>query len=163
MSSTCKACRQAFNNNLIATCVICNELYHGDPECAGITASEVKVLQLKNKPLLTFTCNDCKVAGRDKHFKLSEKLAEDMSIIRTQCDTIPDIKNQLNEVKEKVNSFKVVANEFPFLQAKVANLEEKLEVIQSSNSLSGLNEERMIHEVQERIAKSKNLLLHNVP
>ncbi|KAJ8681630.1 hypothetical protein QAD02_017422 [Eretmocerus hayati] len=86
-----------------------------------------------------------------------------MSIIGTQCDTIPGIKNQLNELKEEVNSFQVVANEFPFLQAKVANLEEKLEVIQSSNSLSGLNGERMIDEVQERIAKSKNLLLHNVP
>ncbi|KAJ8685613.1 hypothetical protein QAD02_021406 [Eretmocerus hayati] len=111
--SPCKTCSQPFKNQLIASCVICNELFHADPECAVITASEVKVLQLKNKPLLEFTCNDSKQLGRDRHYKVLEKLSSDIDVIEGKCNTIPSIEDQLDDMKEKIETFQVVANDFP--------------------------------------------------
>ncbi|KAJ8666229.1 hypothetical protein QAD02_007891 [Eretmocerus hayati] len=39
--STCKTCLQSFNNQLIASCVVCNELHHADPECAGLLSQKL--------------------------------------------------------------------------------------------------------------------------
>ncbi|KAJ8665910.1 hypothetical protein QAD02_007572 [Eretmocerus hayati] len=69
---------------------------------------------------------------------------------------------QQNDMKEKIDALQVVANVFPVLQAKVENLEQKVESFQST-SHSPLTNERAIQEVQKRISRSKNLLIFNVP
>ena len=66
----------------IVPCISCHELYHWEP-CAQLTASEIKELELKKKPLMVYRCPSCDEASRG--------------------DIIPDLNGSINDINQNIN------------------------------------------------------------
>lgn len=111
--STCAKCKLNFAKDLIAVCNICNDLYHasGTSNCAGLSATEIKVLQLKSKePVLFYKCDNCRKDGKEN--PIVNLLLE----LRNKT-------NKLEEMKQEFNDFK--ANKLPNIEKDLDELIDK--------------------------------------
>lgn len=161
--SVCAACRKDFSgpDNLIAVCHICNDLYHannvvevldnnGDriatKNCALLTASEIKVLELKTrKPLLAYRCPTC-ISNGNSDPSLKEIVIE--------------LQNQLKSMTLVTSNFgNFIKNDLPAIKRDIAcvkrdteNHESRLKFIEQGNfddRLSRIEGQRLDERVSE--------------
>lgn len=174
--SVCAACKKDFSapDNLIAVCHICNDLYHanntvdgfdnnGDriatKNCARLTASEIKVLELKTrKPLLAYRCPTCASNGNsDPSLK----------------EIVIELQNQLKSMSLVTSNFgNFIKNDLPAMKKDIAcvkkdteNQESRLKVIEQGNfedRLSKIEGQRLDERVSEMESLNIKEKLENI-
>ena len=152
--AACAACDVLFERgDIITSCHICNELFHSKRECTGVSASEIKVLELKRvKPMLLYRCKGC---------------SENCNASPSMMEMLSDIQNDLKLLQKHDALISNHSREIDKLKNKVQHLEEvfsagstgssDLPVGSNTNSV-----QEAIVEIQERNRRNINVLLHNV-
>lgn len=178
--STCSSCNKAFDaTSVIAVCNICNSLFHSTPTCAGVTASEIKVLELKkSKPLLVYKCVECHESG-NTHASLQEvvydlkefvnALRKDMGKVKEEVkhlksEIIPEIKNEVSSINKDLNThISSCTDRFSALEDVHIQTSRKIDNLTLNPSTSMDLTEATIKEINDRQRREKNLLIFNVP
>lgn len=182
--STCSCCNEIFvTGSTICVCVICNDLFHQTLECAGVTASEIKVLDLKkSKPRMVYKCGACHDNGSnvDPAFKelvldlyesVTKKLSVDVSESKKslellESDTIPNIHRWIKKSEKQAQSLKSEVT------ALTATVEKQQQVITTLKTQLNQRESTpvalstigtIIKETRDIQSRERNLLIFKVP
>ncbi|KAJ8673901.1 hypothetical protein QAD02_005163 [Eretmocerus hayati] len=178
--SHCFACNESFDGKqLIVACIVCTELYHATNKCADLTASEIKVIELKEKPKLQFKCANCEKLEKlsfgdystdvknslEEQFdnlkcnleSLNKSFAKDISVmknnlknIKESCATIDSLCEKVDTAQEDIVNHKASVNCTPKIQEKIDSIEAALADPNSSQPVAGtLNSDNMEGIVQE--------------
>lgn len=148
MATTCTACDQGFSKgDVIAVCNICNDLYHanntvevlndsgekiGIKNCANLTASEVRVLELKKKkPVLVYRCPSCAASGNEDT-TLREIVADLQQTLKT-LTTFAEAYSQFNK-----NDYPVIRADISKLIDTTENLDTRLKNLEACNAVNRL-------------------------
>lgn len=182
--SSCAACVTGFEKDkLIVVCVICQDIFHATGNCAGLTAAEIKVVELKKKPRLVFKCSSCHEKGSviplifeeaisnltttvnelsntcTRLESLRENVYANELKVNTLMDvTIPQIEGGLSSVNMNLKATDSKVND---LECLVSDLNTK--IVSSVNEPSFSSKEDILAELRERISRSHNLIFFNIP
>ncbi|KAJ8678192.1 hypothetical protein QAD02_013979 [Eretmocerus hayati] len=148
---------------VIISCTVCTELFHATQKCAELTASKVKVAELKiTKPTLQFKCADCESSGK---VTFGEHLNSDKNSLEEQFDTLKSNLDFLNKSFSKdISGLKI--DSIPRIEQEIAVIKADLSkpnMSQASAVFNSSNMDDIVYEAQERIVRSRNLLFFNVP
>lgn len=152
--SVCAGCKKGFNEaSRIVPCISCRELYHWEP-CAKLTASEIKVLELRKKPLLVYRCPSCDEAGKG-------------DCIPDLNDTIKDINENITSINKNIEEIKSVKDiavtnkkEIAELKIEVADAVSRVAVIE--HKIKAHDADVVAAECQSRVQKLSNLILYDI-
>lgn len=180
--STCAKCNHGFSNSdVIAVCVTCSDLYHAKSKnCADVTASEIKVMELKSsKPKLVYRCQTCVAAGGED-ISLKEAVVDlqrsvkDFTSLSIKVNEIYDVN--LPEIRGDVDALKAgqehLRAQFELFSRKicedVTELQGEHKSLLDSRKLSASTEvssevQTVISEIEDRGRRENNLLVFNVP
>lgn len=156
--SVCTACSLQFTaGTYVVPCICCNKLYHGTTECAQLSATEIRVIQLKNQ-VMVFKCKTCQDNGNTS----LRELQVDIEQIKTACDQITPMAVNINNIEKDIKELKAETAQIPQIQNKLKTLESNVNILSNKNQNSRFIDERVIHEVQSRLEKSKNIIIYNI-
>lgn len=98
----CDVCNEiTTNRNLVFSCDYCKIKYC--KQCASLTSSEVKVLELKER-ILKFRCKKCD--RYETHTLLNEKIEDKINIIKAKEELI-------TLLRQKISEFETLKSECP--------------------------------------------------
>lgn len=100
---SCIKCGSTDDSNSMLFCDSCNRNIH--KKCSGLSASEIKVMELKGKRLLKFYCEDC-MAGLlqvPKLLKLVDDLKSEVQTLKNNSFPVTNTidEEMLNEINER--------------------------------------------------------------
>ncbi|KAJ8665615.1 hypothetical protein QAD02_007277 [Eretmocerus hayati] len=150
--SVCGFCNKklTLGSGHIIACIVCRNFFHATQECTALTASEVRVAEMKSKSLL-YKCVDC---TNEKKTCCSETLLgikDDISIIKESCSAIDAMAKDIKDLQVSVSSI-------PDMKKDIDDLKKDLSNVKTNN----VNNEEIINELQDRIQRSRNIILFNV-
>ena len=99
----CNICDAPITNAYLVTCVCCMKMFHAatkSQNCAQITASEEKLIFLRNSTRMVYRCLKCTTEGC--YSSPLEKLVEDLN---QRLDTLGEELSTVKEYKNKVDTF----------------------------------------------------------
>ena len=105
--SACAECGIPFKGDVIATCSVCLGLFHANSgkgkNCSGCTASEIKVLELKEKkPMMVYRCPACTaIGGEDTSLKAA------VSDLQASINELLGLRKDLAELKESIPKLRI--------------------------------------------------------
>ncbi|KAJ8672195.1 hypothetical protein QAD02_003454 [Eretmocerus hayati] len=162
----CFTCNGSFDGKqIIVACIVCTELSHATNKCADLTASDIKVIELKKKPKLQFKCANCEKSGK-LLFDISG-MKNDLKNIKESCATIDSLCEKVDTAQEDLVNLKASVNYIPQIQRRIDRIKAALADPNSSQLVTGtLNSasiEGIVQEARERLLRSRNLLFFNIP
>ena len=155
--------------------------------CASVTSSENKVLQLKSKKVLVYRCKSCDENGGDSP-KLIEAIASLQSAVKSltgavdyvnklKSTVVPAIHSDIkglkvsnNNLESKVDKHIMASNQvvegvqntISDLSTKVNKLEEVVPTLSTAAAVPSLNNAQgVIDEIEERKKRECNLIIFN--
>ena len=184
-------CKEGFgNSDVIATCCVCNGLFHSNESaqnCASTTATEIRVIKLKSKPLMVYRCENCaKNGGQNKLLvEAFMELKDEVNQLSSLKDTLEKISNiTIPEMKQDISSLKSIhknlKDEFDShvennalviedmksqLSATVNNLStaDKADANSASLPTVAMQTQKVISELEDRKARKNNSIILNIP
>ncbi|KAJ8671954.1 hypothetical protein QAD02_003213 [Eretmocerus hayati] len=186
--SHCFACNESFDGKqLIVACIVCTELYHATNKCADLTASEIKVIELKKKPKLQFKCANCEKSGKlsfgdhlanvknslEEQFdnlkcnleSLNKSFSKDISVIKNDlknikesCATIDSLGEKVDTAQEDIVNLKASVNCIPKIQDEIDSIKATLADPNSSQLVAGtLNSANIEERLPEALRRLEAL------
>lgn len=144
--SKCAKCENVFSGEMIAVCNICNDLYHATNtsgvNCAGLSATELKVLELKRDPLLFYKCKKC-ISGGKKN-----PVIDLLTVLSSKIDSLEKVKNDF-QMFEKDKLPKIESDIDKIIETS-SNHSEKLQDIQGK-----------MKKLEDEVFKFSNLKINN--
>ncbi|KAJ8685001.1 hypothetical protein QAD02_020794 [Eretmocerus hayati] len=109
----------------------------------------------------------CNIESLNKSFsKDITNLKSELKSIKESCATIDSLSVKIDSAQEDIENLKLSVDHIPKLHQDIANIRAEVSKSLSSqvmSSTSATNMEELIHEAQERMLRSRNLLFFNVP
>lgn len=193
MATMCSGCNEGFSNgDIIAVCSVCHDLFHANEgngkNCSATTASKIRVLKLRTKPLLVYRCKVCTENGGDSP-KLIEAIVDlQMSIQKLTSISeslenlsnvvIPKMRQDICEVQDSNMALKTCldnhvlnySEEMRSVKLQFNELQNKI-ITQgnASSSTSSLpiatssSTQMVLNEIEDRKKRERNLIIRNVP
>ncbi|KAJ8671655.1 hypothetical protein QAD02_002914 [Eretmocerus hayati] len=178
--TTCSKCDDGFNeSDLIAICNICPRPFHASADCAGVSSSEIEVLEFEGKkktPFLVYKCQDC-TANSNVHSGISEcilSLQESMKGL-TEAIALPKtLSNDVDALREEVVEAQTEVGKIPAIQQDLLQLKQESATRSQANTLSieklergtvpptVMSVEDISAEMQDRVSRLNNLIMYNV-
>lgn len=122
-------------SDTMVSCDGCSRFIH--KKCTDLTASEFKVMDLKNKRTLKFFCDDCN---------------NGLLNVSKLIGTVEELKSEVEELKSELEKL------------KAASTSSNKEPDYSSGGISQqVNSEEVIREMTERQKRAHNLMIFNMP
>ncbi|KAJ8667842.1 hypothetical protein QAD02_009505 [Eretmocerus hayati] len=163
--SLCNTCGKGFDNCLIVNCIYCRKFFHATEKCADLTASEIKVVALKTKVSMVYKCMECKDNGPACCSETIGVIKSDLDIIKESVAKIDTLTVNLDSTRREVSELKKsIDDQIPSIQGDIVQLKNDMVAVQNQMKSDNASvSETIYHEVQERITKSKNIILFKVP
>ncbi|KAJ8678499.1 hypothetical protein QAD02_014286 [Eretmocerus hayati] len=150
--SLCSTCNKKlfYGNGHVVVGVTCHSFFHATKDCTRLTASEIKVVELKTKSML-YKCEDCHTKGISCCSEALAGLKVDLDAIKKSCSRIDSLASDIKDLQASVNTI-------PELQSNMDDLKAKVDSMSMQNS----EQEALIKEIQDRIQRAKNIILFHV-
>lgn len=140
-------------------------------DCKGVSASEQKVFTLKTKqPLLVFRCSSCtKAGGASSPFAQAVSELKDATRELTESSTkITQLHNDIIKMKSDIITMN---SDITYMKSDIANIKEQIKPLPSKTEIAEIQKivsnipsvDNIDREIQERINRSCNLFIYNVP
>lgn len=98
--------------------------------CTGLTASEIKVMELKKKPLMVYRCSQCPAAGKSDFISdLNNSIGNiesSLTEIKEDINQLKAIKKHVKKNKDDISYLKLEMNKIAPLECKVSSIENKI-------------------------------------
>lgn len=189
----CVKCNEGFGKEeAMAICNVCQDTYHVSLECAGISPTEMKVLNLKVvKPLLVYKCVDCTANGGQSKtlteyvIEMKETLDNNFTSVNTSLaslkSNVQDLTLKFNDIQQEVNKIPQMEANITLLQDDLAKLKAEVDshntgvmntnLDNNNNSnlsypvanTSFMHIEKMLSEMQDRKRRAKNIIIYSCP
>lgn len=141
LTMSCIKCGTSDDPSSMLGCDSCNRSIH--KKCSGLSASEVKVMDLKGKRLLKFYCDDC-LSG----LLLVPKLIKQIDELKLELQALKTNSNSGASFDDEIKTIKNMLAESTQLRNKEATLQ--------------LDSEQIITEVAERTRRASNIIIFNL-
>ena len=180
--SECANCRKPFSaGSCIVPCIICRCLFHADTQCANLTVSETRVLDLRKTPMMVYRCQTCTNQSGlylDVRQMISE-LKEDIQKLNNVCTTVDDLNTQYEVTKQEVEDLKIAHQSIEVMQSQITTMESDINSLKSTVATVSISEgdespanldksmistpDSLASEIQDRFRRSTNIILYKIP
>ena len=136
------------------------DLYHASAHCAGLTASEIKVVELKKKPMMVFRCQSCSEDGglSPDIYSTMNDIKKDLQSIKDKIDSIDTLSTQLETANGRIDDLVAETKVVPDLCRKVSALEAKID-----SGILTCSVDVTVAEIQDRQSQARNVIIFKLP
>lgn len=175
--SHCAECNKKLSSTIaIACCKSCNNLYHASQECTGLSATEIRVIELKTKSLV-FKCASCascdnpadigdlKELFRDLSVKVDKIVVDSNNMKEKKKQEEGNVDSKLDKILQHLEDVKIKVNEdivqlradikTNFVSAELLN-KTKSELIDRMDSIKSASDDKFV-KIETELAQLKSV------